>query len=79
MERAAERHNREMLEQATAASVGAVTGMTGDTKPMRTLERALLGSASSAQSAMGGDIQQRLHAFARRAGARGGGHGAHGR
>lgn len=76
------RRGRDAVLQAQLVSVGAVTGLTGSPEPMRALERAVLGSASTAATATGGDIQQRLKGFARRLGARkqqGGPDGALGR
>lgn len=65
---ASERRRRELLELANATAVGAATGFTGSTKPLEAYERALLGRAAGAGSAIQRDLQSRLKQMARAAG-----------
>jgi hypothetical protein len=68
VELAAERQSREIVAMASAMAAGAATGFSGSTKPLETFQRAMLGTAVGARSAIQVELQDRLQEMARAAG-----------
>ena len=64
---AARRHGEDILTRMNVSAASASAAFTGNQKPLDAIEKAIRGSSSRS----GGELQNRLKAFARKVGAKG--------